>query len=301
MQLIWATHYDWPVPPGAASSQRVSGPLHISILDSSFNPPTYAHLALATSPFPDQGLSDPAPRQHGYDAHLLLLSVRNADKTIKHGDADHVQRVEMMILLAKEMAAVQPQSEIPNSSASLRNVGVAVIDEPTFVGKSNKVLAYLDGRLQGRSRALNERVSSTALCQLTFILGYDTLLRLFEPRFYGSRDSMGLALLKFFAGYDEGGDNSIVVCSRRFSNNTLVADDPSGTREENQFLMSEDVTSYVKRGLVIMMDIGSKEQRMSSTQVRVASGSSAEGHLIQLCPRLIVEYIQKVHLYSEIN
>lgn len=107
-------------------------PLRISILDSSFNPPTRAHLALAQSKPPKRifvpgterqsnvssttvkprrpsaGSGDavvtqerkPEYNEDDYDARLLLLSVRNVDKTLKPGDATFVQRVEMMSQLA---------------------------------------------------------------------------------------------------------------------------------------------------------------------------------------------------------
>ena len=106
------------------------------MLDSSFNPPTRAHLALAQSKPPSRlkptvtGTSGvPAPfidirrfrgtetaidRDEGkvnkngdsdedYDARLLLLSIRNADKILKTSDASYSQRLEMMYLLAHEV------------------------------------------------------------------------------------------------------------------------------------------------------------------------------------------------------
>src|SRR4051794_37180912 len=66
---------------------------HILVLDSSFNPPTVAHRALALIP---TGTAASEP-----DAMLLLLSVTNADKVPKSGDALPEQRLEMMELVAR--------------------------------------------------------------------------------------------------------------------------------------------------------------------------------------------------------
>ncbi|KAF8740077.1 hypothetical protein AX14_008712 [Amanita brunnescens Koide BX004] len=153
----------WPLPTEPAKT-----PLTISILDSSFNPPTRAHLALANSRRP-HGSDD-------YDARLLLLSVRNADKTLKPGDATHVQRVAMMRLLSHHI------TNTPD------NVAVAIIDEPTFVGKSSQLRSFL------KQRIWDAGAVECPPIQLSFILGFDTLERLVAPRYYGSVEQMTLAL-----------------------------------------------------------------------------------------------------------
>ncbi|CAE6519450.1 unnamed protein product [Rhizoctonia solani] len=79
----------------------------ISVLDSSFNPPTNAHAALAF--------------QSADSSRLLLFSVSNVDKTPKKGDATSVQRLEMIVALAEHLGG---------------DVGVGAVNEPTFVGKS---------------------------------------------------------------------------------------------------------------------------------------------------------------------
>jgi len=93
-QLVFSSHPGWPRPaPGASvKPSRSTSPsqpreLRISCLDSSFNPPTRAHQALASAPYP---LAKADQWQGGeYDAHLLLLSVRNVDKVLSSGDADY--------------------------------------------------------------------------------------------------------------------------------------------------------------------------------------------------------------------
>lgn len=114
-EIVYSTDPAWPL---SSATETTVGPLHISVLDSSFNPPTLAHAALASL---DNASSS---------ARLLLLSIRNSDKTLKPGDASPAQRLEMMALLADELSGEGP-------------VAVGAIDEPTFVGKSTVVLEHL--------------------------------------------------------------------------------------------------------------------------------------------------------------
>jgi nicotinamide-nucleotide adenylyltransferase len=127
--LVYTTHERWPLLSTQSSSKR---PLRISILDSSFNPPTLAHLALANAPNPFSVASD-------YDAKLLLLSVRNADKSLQEDDASLSQRVEMMSLLSLDIHH--------NGLDSPPNVAVGLVNEPTFPAKSSALRNFLDGHL----------------------------------------------------------------------------------------------------------------------------------------------------------
>ena len=153
-----------PTAPGGVSAFRVA------VLDSSFNPPTLAHRALALLP----AAASPT------EARLLLLSVRNADKTPRPGDASPVQRVEMMVRLAHEV-----------------NAAVGLLDAPAFVHKAELLRAALPPG-----------------ARLTFIQGFDTLERFLTPRYYGDGSTMAMhaALQRFFA---PDGDDSRVICARR--------------------------------------------------------------------------------------
>ncbi|KAI0033530.1 hypothetical protein K488DRAFT_6636, partial [Vararia minispora EC-137] len=159
----------------------------IAILDSSFNPPTRAHLALAAAS---------PPTSARYDARLLLLSVRNADKHLQPGDASYAQRLQMMRLLAADLSAEDPHA----------NVAVGIIDAPTFVGKASVLQEAIRARVRGTLR-------------LTFLQGMDTLERFLAVRYYGSNDAMHESLARFFS--DEG-DNAAVVCARRIMQRTLL-------------------------------------------------------------------------------
>ncbi|KAF8896471.1 hypothetical protein BD779DRAFT_1726717 [Infundibulicybe gibba] len=85
VELVAMSHALWPLSRGIAKMPPADVPLRILVLDSSFNPPTRAHLALINSPRPTDRSPDPTISDGDYDAKLLLLSVRNADKPLGLG------------------------------------------------------------------------------------------------------------------------------------------------------------------------------------------------------------------------
>lgn len=115
VQTIWASHSNW------LGSAR-PGPVRISILDSSFNPPTLAHLALATR-------QDPVTP---FTAHCLSLSVKNVDKQAADSDGTRL-RLEMIQLMAQSIV------DKAEPGSGLANTAVLLLQEPTFVAKSTAI------------------------------------------------------------------------------------------------------------------------------------------------------------------
>jgi nicotinamide-nucleotide adenylyltransferase len=129
VEFIHKPHIGWPHPPhnpyppprrGSSLATAVTK-YPVAVLDSSFNPPTLAHRALALLPAASSAT----------DARLLLLSVRNADKVPLPGDASPMQRVEMMVRLAHEI-----------------NASVGLVDAPAFVQKAELLRAALPAGAQ---------------------------------------------------------------------------------------------------------------------------------------------------------
>ena len=147
--LVYTSHERWPLLP---THSLPKSPVRISVLDSSFNPPTLAHLALANA-------SNPFPSVPDYDAKLLLLSVRNADKLLQEGDATLSQRAEMMSLLVTNI-----HHDDPSSSP---NIAVGLVNEPTFIAKSSALQMFLGDRLV----ELKSNPSHSISTQLTFLMG----------------------------------------------------------------------------------------------------------------------------------
>jgi len=261
IELIYTSHPLWPLQSPASrvpGSESGHPDVALSVLDSSFNPPTKAHLALALLPAP----SGP------FTAKLLLYSMKNADKAPKTEDATPSQRLQMMVLLAKELQALDVGSQ---------NVAVAVCQEPTFASKSNVLHLFLRQRMR-------ELSSEGTKARLTFLLGYDTLERLFSPRYYGSEQNMDAALRGLLTA---SGDDSRVLCARRSAGASYL-------QADSGFLQVAE--KYIDSGAVVMTDIGETEKALSSSEVRegVRSGFATWETLV---PSSIAAYIKENNLY----
>ncbi|KAH9831563.1 Nucleotidylyl transferase [Rhodofomes roseus] len=306
VELVYASHPAWPHPPRPAPTH---GTLRVAVLDSSFNPPSRAHLALANAPRP--AFSDEDPSDGGdYDAKLLLLSVRNADKQLAPGDAAHTQRLAMMILLARAVlrvpsaAVLLPSSDgAPGGPAAPGvphdNVAVAIIDEPTFVGKSSVLLSYLRHRLSAPPASLSAppHPESTPISQppvapaspdvprpqLTFLVGTDTLERLFAPRYYPSPVAMQTALRRFLSAHPAG-DDARVVCARR----ALAS--PEADPEEDK--LKAAIREIAEEGRVLLVDIPEELRAVSSTAIRrdVRSGDAWRAMVSPAVAEYVVEH-----------
>ena len=143
---------------------------HLHVLDSSFNPPTTAHLALARSslaasppPRPPTGSSSPAPRRL-----LLLLSAHNADKPAS--PATLLERLEMMHRLSLSLGPQLPPDV---------GVDIGLTKHARFVDKSQALAAaYPPAQHHHHQQPPPQQP------QQTFLLGFDTLVRLLDPRYY---------------------------------------------------------------------------------------------------------------------
>lgn len=143
-----------------AASTLSNGPRKIGVLSASYNPPTVAHMMLCRA----------ALSQLGFEEVVFLLTAVNADKKIT--GATLPQRLQML-----ERIVQTGESEI---SAPL---SIIACSQPRFVDMA-----------QGLSDlyAQIEQAKPT----FYFILGYDTLIRLFDPKYY---KNMEQELAPFFA------------------------------------------------------------------------------------------------------
>lgn len=127
----------------------------LCILDSSFNPPHLGHLSLITKSI---DYYHDSPRSTSI---LLLLSVKNADKLIPK-PASFEDRLDMMCLLADHI----------QNSLNI-SVSVALTNHAKFVDKSNVVRDWV-----------NEVIGEISKVRFSFLLGFDTLIRVFDPKYY---------------------------------------------------------------------------------------------------------------------
>jgi nicotinamide-nucleotide adenylyltransferase len=299
VELIYTAHEHWPYRSGHTVHTRPT--LRISVLDSSFNPPTLAHLALANSPPPlsPQRSSATFTSAEPYDARILLLSVHNVDKALKPGDATFVQRLEMMHLLSYDIRSIDTAESSGEASQMSDNVAVAIIDEPTFVGKSTVLLRFLQTRMATVIESSNSSTGNSISNKrdasypfpspkLTFLLGFDTLARLFSPKYYPSELVM-VQMLRSFLSPDQ--EDCHIVCAYRRS-----------ASADKTFQQTQDKTLEVPHGCITsdriaFIDIGAEGQTYSSSEVR-AKVPAGNGRWKRLVTDVIANYIIERGIYS---
>ena len=151
--------------PEASASEKLfveESTERICILDSSFNPPHLGHMQLARDSLAQVYRKDEKDENK---VLLLLLSVKNADK-INPQPASFRERLDMMCLMANHMYDTYNI-----------NVSVGLTKHAKFVDKSSCVRRYIKEKDLLLSKALDH-------LNLTFLVGFDTLIRIFNPKYY---------------------------------------------------------------------------------------------------------------------
>lgn len=271
LKILWSSVTSWP----SSSDDNSSSPISVAILDSSFNPPTSAHLSLL--------LNDPSDLSH--DAHLLLFSTSNADKgTGKEGDATPLQRIEMMEILANEATRRLKLRHGDNHEPA---VAVGIVDHPLIAPKSTLIKDHF--------KTLKVET------QLHYLVGADTIPRFFSPKYYNPPNGTGLkeTCQKMF-----GQEKTKMICARR----STSGDQKEEKEKEDELLESEFVREWHERGLVKIEDLLTEEEmKFSSTEIRglvkelLDSDGKAEGagkRLKECTIEGIREYLLTEKLYQ---
>lgn len=294
VRLVYSTSPTWPFPSTSSSNGNSSTTSHpstsnsidIAVLDSSFNPPSRAHLALL--------LSSPilAHQKQAYDGHLLLFSTQNADKGAgKPGDASLTQRVEMMTLMAKDVERIQ------TASGHTPNVAVGLVDKPLIFAKSTLTWDLLKQQ-QHESKP-----------RLHWVVGFDTLYRVFQLKYYPSLEEFQHQCSQFFER-----EGTTFVCARRHPSSfpQLTGSSSDGKdaeqqarEEEDKLLASDNVAPWVRRGSMGMLDIDPDQARLSSTKIRsllkdnIVGEEEKKRRLKELVPPSLVEYLVESRIYRD--
>ncbi|KAF3491874.1 uncharacterized protein GIQ15_01391 [Arthroderma uncinatum] len=138
-----------------------SQPENLYVLDSSFNPPTIAHAQMVTSALRAAHTKGSTPSRL-----LLLLAIQNADKQPK--PALFEDRLVMMRLAAEDLQE-SISKDIAQDDGLAIDIGVT--KRPYFVDKAVAIAT-------GNGGVYPQEVEQVHLT------GYDTLVRIFEPRYY---------------------------------------------------------------------------------------------------------------------
>lgn len=165
-----------PTPPQRCST--------LLVLDSSFNPPTIAHMAMATSALHDLHTQRAiaarlkgGARDHNDDRVrlLLLLAVNNADKAPKPASFEH--RLLLMQYFAEDIQRAWREAHQGEDGSSVP-VDIGLTTHPYFHDKSAAI---------ADAAAAYEFAPSSS--EQVFLAGYDTLIRIFSSKYYTAPSS----------------------------------------------------------------------------------------------------------------
>lgn len=177
------------------------------VLDSSFNPPTLAHMQMATSALRDlrtqQGIAaalrgGSAGQRHGLTDDvrlLLLLAVNNADKAAKPatfeerllmmgafaGDVQQAWRKLERQAVAQKEEATHVNTQAQEDEATLP-VDIGLTTHPYFHDKSAAIAASPEYDFAPAQTGSEGEPHTSQI----FLAGYDTLIRIFTPKYYTS-------------------------------------------------------------------------------------------------------------------
>lgn len=197
----------------AAAAAAATGPRRcrtLIILDSSFNPPTIAHMHMATSALHDLyaqkdiagALKGGAAASSGYGGQgqqekddgirlLLLLAVNNADKAPK--PASFEQRMLMMRYFAGDIQRAWRTTRARQAQQADRGqddkgheghegdvpVDIGLTTHPYFHDKSAAIASSPEYDFSPSSPS-----ASAINTEQIVLAGYDTLIRIFNPKYY---------------------------------------------------------------------------------------------------------------------
>ncbi|PKC17957.1 Nucleotidylyl transferase [Rhizophagus irregularis] len=293
----------WPISSSVSDHKKIT---RIAILDSSFNPPTNAHYHLIVRSVTNIFFQNDKPiiiqtpegrqqiKEQGlefFDSCLLLYATKNADKILSSSDANHVDRLLMMETLASHIQSTAPSD---THFTALKNLAVGVVTHPRFIDKAHGILSLLLS-LSNSSFGFSDNISRQF--SLYFIMGYDTVIRLFNPQYY---TNMREELAPFF-------ETNYIICANR--------EGYDGEEAEEQFYQNEIVREIIgiEGEKIIRIKLDNEIAKISSTRVRdivrnelrvknkesTKEQNKVQSDLLKLCPEPIVEFVIQKGLYRK--
>ncbi|KAG5420656.1 hypothetical protein I9W82_002537 [Candida metapsilosis] len=240
------------------STQRVC------VLDSSFNPPHLAHYAIIEESLKSNYDGIPIKNK----VLLLLLSVQNADKYHPQPESFD-QRLELIHLMADHIAANIPIT-----------VAIGLTKQAMFVNKSLSILDYLDAQ---------EKKTIKPEFKLTFLIGFDTLIRILNPKYY-LPDKLSVSLEHFMKMTD-------LVCLTRHSE-TVTINQQSVYVKEISLGQHEEIPSHWSKNIFLLRNMNEEVATFSSSGIRKEILSGDPSWKNQVLPE-VAKYIEENNLYKE--
>ncbi|KAJ2264187.1 hypothetical protein GGI01_000034 [Coemansia sp. RSA 376] len=266
----------WPMP-----KQTTAATIRVAVMDSSFNPPHYCHgayiecMGITKPKTEDQRQQKVGEGQSlDIDAFLLLLGSLNADKPQQ--GASLAQRMRMVDMLATTVAAGETsdtwhswENRDEFDASNLHNMAIGMVNTPRFIDKSQAVRDIVRQEYKGSGMP-------QVLC--FFAMGWDTLIRFFDAKYYGP--DYPAEIDQFFA---EGGR---IAYARR----TGFLDS-----DVEEFFVATRIAPYLC--FIYELELPERVKHISSTQVRRAISENSHG--VHDTPPRILEYINSSQLYRD--
>lgn len=257
-----------------SSKTTLTSPKTLLILDSSYNPPSRAHLSLAKS-----ALHESSTRQYKAPFRLLLLfSTHNADKA--PSAASFPERLALMTVFAEDLLQ-NLEAESPNTrdQYTIPHIDIGVTTAPYYTDKSAAVTK------EGMSTYPDKPIH-------VHLLGFDTITRFFAAKYYPSFDPPFSALEPFF----NNGHRLRV---------TLRPSDEYGTVEQQRAFvqgladgkMEKDGGKRIWADQVELVEAGDGVG-VSSTRVRKAAKAGQWKEVQKLCTKGIAEAVRTEGVYE---
>ncbi|RAR12516.1 hypothetical protein DDE82_000227 [Stemphylium lycopersici] len=256
-------------------------PKTLYILDSSFNPPSIAHLALASSALKQSARVEKSPSRL-----LLLFSTHNADKA--PSPASFVQRIALMTMFAEDLSqSLKNGTAPPHADIANVSIDIGLTKEPYYSDKSVAI-----------AEATPPFYSSSPIH--VHLVGYDTLIRFCNPKYYPKYDPPLSALKPFF----EAG-HKLRVTQRPSDASDESSNEFGTTEEQAKYLQELKDGKQEKAGFKpawannIDMVQAEKGVGVSSTRVRKAANQGKWDAVQELCTEGVTAWIKDQGLYSE--
>jgi len=242
--------------------------IRVCVLDSSFNPPTLAHQAMLLN----------CAKKFPSDCYLLLLSTSNADKgeifDVKENDSPQtlrrpngpeeggtLGRLLMMKTLAEDLHQDLPNLAVASTAAAL------------FVDKIKAISGFF----------------APLPSESMFVVGADTLIRIFDRKYYTSVEEMCKQLRVFFSGA------SFVYANR------VGSPDLEGLLSESGPLADEVRALLVEfKQKILSVEISERLQTLSSTQARKLLHEGASTDVSGILSSRVSSFIQTHKLYAQL-
>ncbi|KAK1625607.1 hypothetical protein BDP81DRAFT_474107 [Colletotrichum phormii] len=309
-----------PGRPGGGDKRLVKS---LIVLDSSFNPPTMAHLRMAASAIRDlqrttttmtrsgsSGLASGAVEdraQGGSVRLLLLLAVNNADKKPK--PAAFEVRLGMMYAFAADLRDELKRTGVEEASSRESMKGAETLqeeEEEVEVDLGLTTMPYFHDKSQAISDTGFYAQGGEGEPEQVYLAGYDTLIRICNPKYYSAPSSAEGAAAEAVAPIRSALDPFLNRSKLRI---TMRTDDEWGGEGEQvaylQSLRDGGLEGVGGRGrwaerveMVRGREVG--EEVVSSTKVREAASAGDDEVLGRLALPLTAKQLvaaSNPHLY----